>query len=109
MWYGDLRQSGVTARGPLYYTDSFKSAGQYVRDERKLTVEMACQISPTFADADPKGFRRDYDEASDICGWPTNMVGYWVECETLDKLMMGLDDGVARESMDDILEYLNER
>lgn len=96
--------------GPLFYTDSFKSAASYVRDERKRTIDLAAQFDDTFASAEPKGITRDYAEACELVGWPDSQVSYWVECVTLGELWDSAwygDDMPMPDSLDDVLESLN--
>lgn len=94
--------------GPLFYTDSLKSAGSYIREERRMTIDHAAQIDETFADADSEGVTRDYAAARLIVGWPDSQTSYWVECESIGTLWPRTGYGEPRpDNDDDIWEGLN--
>ena len=98
--------------GPLYYSDSLKACGYYVRDERRTTIDHATQIDKAFASADSEGITRDYRTACDIVGWPMNIVDYSLDCDSAEDVARrsGFDgsifdaDGTLSE---DFFDFLN--
>lgn len=100
--------------GPLGYFLDKASAEGYIADEKAMYVDMAYQL--------PEEYRREegisdppdsddaetlYEWSTKVNGWPSNIVGFWVEENPLVYYAKINGNDLPLGSEDELMEFLN--